>query len=84
LLKIIRGRSNEEVTRTLKSIFLAMKENEVILESVSDILWRDFPLPGLLERIQKKSTDGLLILFNILLTCTYYISNINSNKTTTD
>ena len=84
MLKIVRGRSNEEVAKTLKNIFLAMKESEIILEAVNDTLWVDFPLPGLLQIVQEKSADGLLILFNILLTCTYYISNINSNKTTTD
>lgn len=56
-----------------------MEDSGSALEAAGDVMWGDFGLEKLLETVQEKSADGLLILFNMLLTCTYYISTINSN-----
>lgn len=82
MLKIIKEEDSEEIARRLAKIFLAMTGSELILEAVNNVLWEGGVVNKLMKKIEEKTGEGLLILFNMLLTCTYYISNINSNKTT--
>ena len=59
-----------------------MEEKEIVAEAANYVMWGDFPLCKVLESMQERSPEGLLILLNMILTCTYYISIINSNKAT--